>query len=251
MPHNRTLSWVIYSLLLTLLSACGPEVETEGGITRPYLIRVIRLEGVEAFTVEQISEYTHMGVSSSWPWGEDFLYDESLARVDAERLGQLCRAFGYYKAEILGVELSRLEPDEDGLPWDARVTVKVVEGPQARIVEVRHIWPPEAEPHLKALIVAGVVAGARATGASPSTSGASVTPWRVGLCSTNTGWPVPVTGVRSRVGLPCPSSSVKKPSTVKTTSGPATPSKASKSTVKLPPGRGAGRPRDRPRRRRR
>ena len=56
---------------------------------------------------------------------------------------------------------------------------------------------------------AGMVAASTATGGSPISAGASITPWMVGEFVTVTGCPVPVPGVRSRVGSPASSVSVK------------------------------------------
>lgn len=144
---------ILLALIFALLGGCASGPETAGGITRPYRIEEIQLEGVSRFTAEDLSDYTFMGISSSWPWGEEFYYDDGLAQVDAERIVELYHAFGYYKAEVESVRVERVDPDSEAdPPWDARVIVTVDEGPQARIVDVEHTWSKEAEPALKSQV---------------------------------------------------------------------------------------------------
>ena len=114
---------------------------------RPYRIDEIRLEGVARFDAPTLAEFSHLGESSAWPWGDDVLYDEGLARIDRERIEALYRAFGYYRARV---EAVRIEPlgDEDDTPRSARVVVEVDEGPPTRVTAIAIEWPDGRPPTL-------------------------------------------------------------------------------------------------------
>lgn len=111
-------------LLALCTAACGPSlVETARRSARPYEITEVEVHGVERFDEATLLSYLDLGESSPWPWGETHRYGEALVRTDAERIRQLYLAYGYFQAEVLGIEIHPVADDE------AHVVVRVSEGP--------------------------------------------------------------------------------------------------------------------------
>jgi outer membrane protein assembly factor BamA len=84
-----------------MLSACARQMEDVRGVES--YIRKIELEGVNRFKKKELLSYLNMGESSRLIWKPRYVFSEAMLPIDAERILELYRAYGYYDAEVVSM----------------------------------------------------------------------------------------------------------------------------------------------------
>ena len=92
---------IILFMGLTCL-ACSSQKYTLFG--EGYEIKEVELQGVKRFSKDQLLKFLYAGESSWMPFSPDYPYDEALAKVDGRRIEELYKSYGYYQAEVTGIE---------------------------------------------------------------------------------------------------------------------------------------------------
>lgn len=87
-----------------LAAACARRQGDVRGSTAD--ITAVELIGVHRFTEAELLAYLHMGESSRLPWRPRFPYLPANLPVDAARIVDVYRAFGYYDAEVTSITAS-------------------------------------------------------------------------------------------------------------------------------------------------
>lgn len=113
-----------------LAAACARRQGDVRGSTAD--ITAVELIGVHRFTEAELLAYLHMGESSRLPWRPRFPYLPANLPVDAARIVDVYRAFGYYDAEVTSITASvrpgrrRLFPRTPGERRRGAATIRVV-----------------------------------------------------------------------------------------------------------------------------
>lgn len=150
---------VVCSVLLLL--ACGGRLEDVRGV-ESYITK-IELEGVHRFKKKEFIPYLNIGESSWLAWKPKYPYADAMLPLDAERILELYRAYGYYDAEVVSmvpvtkVGRVRLLGKHAGerKPGKTRIKIVVREGAPTKVEDLTMSWPdgfpkgpedPKAEP---------------------------------------------------------------------------------------------------------
>ncbi|HEY0135748.1 MAG TPA: BamA/TamA family outer membrane protein [Nannocystis sp.] len=147
------------NVLLTLtcavmLSACARQMEDVRGVES--YIRKIELEGVNRFKKKELLSYLNIGESSRLIWRPRYVFTEAMLPIDAERIVELYRAYGYYDAEVVSMvpdtKVGRLrlfgKHKGERKPGKTRIKIVVREGAPTKVNDLELHWPegPPAGP---------------------------------------------------------------------------------------------------------
>jgi outer membrane translocation and assembly module TamA len=122
------------SLAVLALLACGSQrtfVLGDG-----YRLRDVRFEGVRSLSKKRLLDHLFAGETSWVPFTPNYPHDEALVQVDARRVQELYRSYGFHQARVTGVE-ERV----DGRKVD--LVIRVDEGQPTVLRTVSFAWPPE------------------------------------------------------------------------------------------------------------
>lgn len=117
-----------------------------------YITR-IEVEGVYRFKKKELISYLNIGESSWLVWKPKYPFSEAMLPIDAERILELYRAYGYYDAEVVSmvpdtkVGRVRLLGKHKGerKPGKTRIKIVVREGAPTKVTDLEMHWP-EGEP---------------------------------------------------------------------------------------------------------
>jgi len=130
-----------------MLSACVRQMEDVRGVES--YIRKIELEGVNRFKKKELLSYLNIGESSNLFWRPRYVFTEAMLPIDAERILELYRAYGYYDAEVVSmvpdtkVGRIRLFGKHKGerKPGKTRIKIVVREGAPTKVTDLELHWP--------------------------------------------------------------------------------------------------------------
>jgi outer membrane protein assembly factor BamA len=132
--------------------ACaGRQMEDVRGV-ESYITR-IEIEGVHRFKKKELISYLNIGESSWLVWKPKYPFSEAMLPIDAERILELYRAYGYYDAEVVSmvpdtrVGRVRIAGKHKGerKPGKTRIKIVVREGAPTKVTDLEMHWP-EGEP---------------------------------------------------------------------------------------------------------
>ncbi len=137
-------------LLLTcgvMTAACARQMEDVRGV-ESYITK-IDLEGVSRFKKKELISFLNMGESSWLIWRPRYVFTEAMLPIDAERILELYKAYGYYDAEVVSMVPStkvgklRLFSKHFGerKPGKTRIKIVVREGAPTRVTDLALHWP--------------------------------------------------------------------------------------------------------------
>lgn len=137
-----------------MLSACVRQMEDVRGVES--YIRKIELEGVNRFKEKELVAYLNIGESSRLFWRPKYVFSEAMLPIDAERILEIYRAYGYYDAEVVSmvpdtkVGRIRLFGKHKGerIPGKTQIKIVVREGAPTKVTDLAVHWPdgPPAGP---------------------------------------------------------------------------------------------------------
>lgn len=132
-----------FAILVTVALGCrhGPTAAELRGAE--YTVRKVEFEGVTRFSKRELHDHLELRPISWSPLPRRHWYYEGLLPIDAERLVELYRAYGYYDVRIVDVQVETLERRRRG-----RVDIRWVieEGPVTRVDELVVRWPEGPPP---------------------------------------------------------------------------------------------------------
>lgn len=138
----------------TLASGClGSRIQDVRGV-ESYITRV-ELEGVHRFKKDELLAYLNIGESSRLVWRPKYPFSEAMLPIDAERILEVYRAYGYYDAEVVSmvpftrVGRMRLLGKHSGerRPGKTTITIVVREGAPTKVTDLR-VHYPEGPPEV-------------------------------------------------------------------------------------------------------
>ena len=130
-----------------MLSACVRQMEDVRGVES--YIRKIELEGVNRFKEKELVAYLNIGESSRLFWRPKYVFSEAMLPIDAERILEIYRAYGYYDAEVVSmvpdtkVGRIRLFGKHKGerIPGKTQIKIVVREGAPTKVTDLAVHWP--------------------------------------------------------------------------------------------------------------
>jgi len=140
-------------LMLTaalMATACARRMEDVRGV-ESYITK-IELEGVNRFKKKELLSYLNIGESSRLIWRPRFVFTEAMLPIDAERILEVYRAYGYYEAEVVSIVPNtkvgkiRLFGKKSGerKPGKTRLKIVVREGAPTKVNDLAMHWPDGA-----------------------------------------------------------------------------------------------------------
>jgi len=133
-----------------MATACARRMEDVRGV-ESYITK-IELEGVNRFKKKELLSYLNIGESSWLIWRPRFVFTEAMLPIDAERILEVYRAYGYYDAEVVSIVPNtkvgkiRLFGKKSGerKPGKTRLKIVVREGAPTKVNDLQMHWPDGA-----------------------------------------------------------------------------------------------------------
>lgn len=124
---------------LCWLSACASAPSTQEPVEEALLVEHIRFEGNLRFDKARLLSHMHLKEDSWVPLTPDAEFDEALLALDARRLEELYRSYGYFEAVVADIDVVVRQEDHQ-----VDLTFSLIEGPPTLVEDLSFQWAPDA-----------------------------------------------------------------------------------------------------------